>query len=247
VEEFYRLLAHIALEDCYLENGARILQWRSDDEADVPPPSTLRKYARQFEVEHLEEKFLKATCALLEREGLLPEQPVHLAFDITKVHWYGKHNEWVSSSRQDANTTQYWHYAILSVANPNPVTPDRNYVLGATPIKNRTEQTDALRRLLRRVSKHSEFNIGRVYCDRQLYQKAAVEACRAVGADCFIQAKKKGVPGKLIEETDPGEHDKRVNIEFAGLPSNKRVNAFVSPINPGEIGAKQRDPHCVDH
>ena len=71
-ESFYRLLAHTALEDCYPEKGAELFRWLSDDDVDVPGASTLYRYAEQFDVDEHAERFLDATCALLERDGLPP-------------------------------------------------------------------------------------------------------------------------------------------------------------------------------
>jgi hypothetical protein len=65
----------------------------TDDDVAVPPPSTLRQYAREYEVEALESKFIQATCRLLEQIELLPEEPVHLAYDVTDVRWYGQDHE----------------------------------------------------------------------------------------------------------------------------------------------------------
>jgi len=220
VEEFYRLLAHLALEDCYLENDARILDWKRGDEAGVPSPERIRYYANEHEVEDLEEKFLKAACELVKRDrfGEYGVEPVHLAFDITDVPWYGaEDHHWTSSGKKRVNTTNYWKYAVLSIANTRRGTPQRNYILGITPIKDGTEDTDALRRLLRRAANHSGLEFGRVYCDSGFYQGDAVKACRDVGANYIIQAHNKGAPGELIEETPPGEHDKDTDINFAGL------------------------------
>nr|WP_192960668.1 transposase [Halorubrum litoreum]AKB09799.1 transposase IS4 family protein [Halorubrum litoreum] len=237
IESFIRLLAHIALEDWHLESGADILRWQSDDDVDVPTASTVRKYARKQEVEELEEKFLKASCALLEREELLPPGPVHLAYDVTKVRWYGAEHEWTSGGRKEANTTDFWHYAVLSATGP-----DRNYVLGATPMKKRTEIAQALRRLLRRVHTHADFDIGRIYFDSEMYREDIVTTCREIGANFLIQAKDTGDPGRLLEEARGGEPAKSSNIEFAGLTSpNKRVNGFAYPIHPGEVGSDNRE------
>jgi len=237
IESFIRLLAHIALEDWHLESGADILRWQSDGNVDIPTASTVRKYARGQEVEELEEKFLKASCALLEREGLLPPGPVHLAYDVTKVRWYGTEHEWTSGGPKDANTTDFWHYAVLSATGP-----DRNYVLGATPIKKQTEIAQALRRLLRRVHTHADFDIGRIYFDSEMYREDIVTTCREIGADFLIQAKDAGEPGRLLEEARDGHPAKSSNIEFAGLTSpNKRVNAFAYPIHPGEVGSDDRE------
>lgn len=237
VESFIRLLAHIALEDWHLESGADILRWMSDDDVDVPTASTVRKYARGHEVENLEEKFLKASCALLEREELLPPGQVHLAYDVTKVRWYGADHEWTSGGRKDSNTTDFWHYAVLSATGP-----DRNYVLGATLIKKRTEVAQALRRLLRRVHTHADFDIGRIYFDSEMYREDIVTTCREIGANFLIQAKDTGEPGRLLEEARDGEPAKNFNMKFAGLTTpNKRVNAFAYPIHPGEVGASKRE------
>lgn len=237
IESFIRLLAHIALECWHLESGADILRWQSDDDVDVPTASTVRNYARKQEVEKLEEKFLKASCALLEREELLPPRPVHLAYDVTKVRWYGAEHEWTSGGQKDANTTDFWHYAVLSATGP-----DRNYVLGATPIKKPTEIAQALRRLLRRVHTHADFDIGRIYFDSEMYREDIVTTCREIGANFLIQAKDTGKPGRLVEEAREGEPAKCSNMEFAGLTSpNKRVNAFAYPIHPGEVGSSKRE------
>lgn len=235
-ESFYRLLAHIALEDCYAANGADVLAWLTDDDVKVPEPATLRQYAREYEVEAIEEKFMKGTCRLLEREELLPEEPVHLAYDITDVPWYGREHEWTSGGRQSANTTSYWKHAVLSVASR-----DRNYVLGATPIKSETETADALRRLIRRVSKHANFELGHVYCDRGMYQGDVVTTCREQGLEFLIQAKDQGAPGELMARLGDEEADGENGVRFAGLPKAKRVNTFAYPIHPGEIGSDERD------
>lgn len=142
IQSFYRLLAHLALEDCHAENGAELLRWLSDDDADVPPPSTLRTYAKQYEVEQHEERFFSATCALFKREELAPPDRIHLAYDVTTDPWYGEENNWVTGSLPEDNTNQFWHYAVLSVIPPSQDEVDlpcQNYILGATPIKTRSE------------------------------------------------------------------------------------------------------------
>ena len=130
-ESFYRLLAHIALEDCYTENGSEMLRWLTGDDVDIPDPTTLHKHARKYDVDEHAERFLNATQAVLKRDGLLPPEPVHLGFDITKVPWYGRvdtdedvsptDEEWRIKTEVKDNTTWVWAVAVLSI-----VTPDRN-------------------------------------------------------------------------------------------------------------------------
>ncbi|OYR41186.1 hypothetical protein [Halorubrum sp. Eb13] len=128
--DIYRLFAHLAIEQCAAKNGAELLDWQSD--RDTPSASTLFEYIPNagtegdYEVEDIETKFINATCRLLERENLAPSEPIHLAYDLTTVGWYGKENRWVTGSINDDNTTEFWHYAVLST-----VTPGRNYILGA--------------------------------------------------------------------------------------------------------------------
>jgi len=239
-EDFYRLLAHIALEDCYAANGAKLLRWQTDDNVAVPPPATLRSYAREYEVEELEAKFIRGTCRLLEREELLPEEPVHLAYDITDVPWYGDDHEWTSGGRQSSNTTSYWKYAVLSVAAPN-----RRYVLGATPIKKENETADALRRLIRRVSTYADFELGHVYCDRGMYRGDVVTTCREEGIDFLIQAKDTGAPGELLDRLDDDEPDGKNGVRFAGFTGRDQVNVFAHPIHEGEIGSEAREKEHV--
>jgi len=100
-ESFYRLLAHIALEDCYAANGSEMLRWLTDADVAVPDSTTLHTYARKYDVDEHAERFLDATKALLERDGLLPTEPVHLGFDITEIPWYliagwGTPRSWMS-------------------------------------------------------------------------------------------------------------------------------------------------------
>lgn len=75
--------------------------------------------------------------------------------------------------RKDSNTTDFWHYAVLSATGP-----DRNYVLGTTLIKKHTEIAQALQRLLRRVHTHADFDIGRIYVDSEMYREDIVTTCR---------------------------------------------------------------------
>ncbi|WP_144050378.1 hypothetical protein [Halorubrum persicum] len=107
-----------------------------------------------------------------------------MAYDVTKVRWYGAEHEWTIGRPKDANTTDFWHYAVLSATGP-----DRNYVLGATPIKKQTEIAQALRRLLRRVHTHADFDTGRIYFDSEMYREDIATTCREIGADFLIQAK----------------------------------------------------------
>jgi len=171
-ESFDRLLAHTAIEDCFLKNGYEIFQWQSDDGVDIPPPQTLRKYTKQMgEVEDIEKQFLQATCALLSRESLgLSDKKVHLAYDLTQVPWYGDDHRWTTCSNRKKNTAEFWHYAVIST-----VSPGRNYVLGATPIKNRTEVSAALDRMLTDIRKHLGPDLGRIYLDRGMYQEEIVK------------------------------------------------------------------------
>jgi len=201
---FYQLLAHLALEDCYAENGAELFRWVSGDDVDIPPASTLRTYAKKYEVEQHEERFFNATCALFERTGIAPPDRVHLAYDITTEPWYGKENRWVTGSLPEDNTNEYWHYAILSIVPPNQGEinlPCQNYILGATPIKERTEIADALDRMLNRVRSNLDLNLGRIYLDRQMYQAGVVTKCREHSLNWIIQAPEKGAARELVRET----------------------------------------------
>lgn len=244
IEELYRLLAHIALEDCYLENGYRVFNWKRGDGVRVPSPERIRHYANEHEVEALEEKFLKASCELLSRDRFHEHRwdRAHLAFDVTDVPWYGDENHvWTSSGKKMLNTTNYWKYAVLSVVTNRHDKAQQNYILGITPIKDGTEDTDALRRLLRRAADHSGLKFGRVYLDSGFYQGDAVKACRDVGASYVIQAHDRGAPGNLIDETPRGEHDYETDISFAGLSGDPAIHTFVSPIDEAEVGQSERD------
>lgn len=232
---FFALLAHIALEDCFLENGAEVLEWQGVCES-VPSPETLRKYARQFSVREVERRFAKATYALLDRPGLAPTGPTHLAFDVTDVTWYGDTHRWTGGREASNNSASAWQYAILSVANA-----DRKYVLSVGLMQKRTHISDALRRQLRLFSELGDLTPGRAYFDREMYQREVVATCREVGVDFMIQAKNIGDIKRLREEAQPGRVDYQTAVQFAGLPRRNRPNAFVSPIHPKEEAAADRE------
>jgi hypothetical protein len=242
VEEIYRLLAHIALEDCAAKNGSELLAWLSDD--DVPSDSTLHEYisptgddAPSYEVEEIEAMFIRASCELLERIGLAPSAPVHLAYDITTVPWYGSDHEWVTGTLPEDNTNEFWHYAVLST-----VSPGRNYVLGATPIKERSEKAEALNRMLRQVRTQLDLDLGRIFLDRQMYQGDIVRVCREHDLEWLIQAPKKGAAKTLVTETplstptvsEPG-------VEFSNFDySHEQVNLFAVSVHEDEVGYDDR-------
>jgi hypothetical protein len=234
-ESFYRLLAHIAIEDCHLKNGYEIFEWQSDDGVTVPPPDTLRRYVKNIGgVKDIEKQFLKATNALLNRESLgLPDGEIHLAYDITQKPWYGGEHGWTTGSKKKDNTTQFWHYAVLST-----VSPGQNYILGAAPIKNRSEVSETLERMLRNVKEHLDFDIGRIYMDRQMYQTDIVKLCRGYGLNWMIQAPMKGEAKRLAKEAEQGEP--KPDSDFDGLELNQKVNAFAYPLNENEVGYDDR-------
>jgi len=110
-----------------------------------------------------------------------------------------------------------------------------------TPIKNEGEVSDALRRLIRRVSKYADFELGHVYCDWGLYQADVVTTCREQGLDFLIQAKDTGAPGDLMARLDEGEADGVNGVRFSDFTGRDRVNTFAYPIHTGEIGSDERE------
>lgn len=232
---FYRLLAHTAIEDCYLKNGYEIFQWQSGDDINVPPPQTLRKYAKKMgEVEDIEEKFLQATCALLSRESLgVGDEKVHLAYDLTQVPWYGDDHQWTTGSTKKDNTAEFWHHAVISTVNHG-----QNYILGVTPIKDRTEASGALDRMLRNIRKYLDLDLGRIYLDRGMYQGEIVKICRAHELKYMIQAPDKGHPAKLAAEAEKGEPNPDDKINFANL--HNPVQGFAFPLHEDEVGYEER-------
>jgi hypothetical protein len=241
ITEFYRLFAHIALEDCYAANGAEILQWQSDDEVNVPSPSLIHKYASEREVEDHEERFFQATCALLEREGLSPSEPIHLAYDVTTSPWYGEDHKWTTGSLPENNTNQFWHYAVLSAIPPGQNDIDsscRNYILSVTPVKNRSEISAALNRMLNRVRSNLELELDRIYLDRQMYESGVVTECRKHDLNWIIQAPNKGAAKELASNTPLSElTNERKGVEFSDFDySHRQVNVFVSRVHEDEVG-----------
>ena len=237
VEEIYRLLAHIALEKCAAKNGSELLAWLSD--SDTPSDSTLHEYIDPvddddptYEVEEIEEMFMKATCSLLERETLAPTSPVHLAYDITATPWYGDEDHiWVTGTIPEDNTNQFWHYAVLST-----VSPGRNYVLGVTPIKDRKEKAAALDRMLNQLRSHLDLELGRIYLDRQMYASGVIRKCRQHGLNWLIQAPEVGTPKRLARKTPLSKENDTAKFQMTGFKHEyEKVNCFVQRIHEDEI------------
>ncbi|MGQ3330809.1 transposase [Halorubrum sp. FL23] len=247
IGDIYRLLAHLAIEQCAAKNGAELLAWQSD--RDTPSASTLSEYIPTSgdsekpedgkpEVEDIEEKFIEATCRLLERETLAPSGPIHLAYDLTTVGWYGEENKWVTGSVKKDNTTEFWHYAVLST-----VSPGQNYILGATPIKERSEKAEALNRMLRQVRQNADPDFGRIYMDSQLFQADVVTTCREHGLNWMIQAPEAELYTKMAASAPPGESDKVSDITFTKFnASYQTFNAIICPIHEEEVGYEEITP-----
>lgn len=242
IGDIYRLLAHLAIEQCAAKNGAELLAWQSN--RDTPSASTLAEYiptpgdSEELEVEGIEDKFIDATCRLLERETLAPSGPIHLAYDLTTVGWYGDENKWVTGSVKKDNTTEFWHYAVLST-----VSPGRNYILGVTPIKERSEKAEALDRMLRRVRQNANPDFGRIYMDSQLFQADVVTKCREHGLNWMIQAPEAELYTKMAENAPPGESDKAKDITFTAFDAPHRTfNAIICPIHEEEVGQEETIP-----
>jgi hypothetical protein len=242
IADIYRLLAHIAIEQCTAKNGARLLDWQSDK--NIPSASTLSAYIPSSggsdgpEVEDIEAKFISATCRLLERENLAPSGPIHLAYDLTTVGWYGKENRWVTGSIKEDNTTEFWHYAVLST-----VSPGQNYILGATPLKERSEKAEALDRMLHRLRQKANPDFDRIYMDSQLFQADVVTKCREHGLNWMIQAPEEGKYTKMAENASPGEIKKKRELTFSNYNSPEQTfNAIICPIHEEEVGQEKTTP-----
>jgi len=229
-ESFYRLLAHIALEDCYAANGSEMLQWLTDD--DVPDPTTLHKYARKYDVDEHAERFLDATKALLKRDGLLPTEPVHLGFDIKKVPWYGSVNtdedgapideEWRIKAEVKDNTTWFWAIAVLSI-----VTPDRNYVLGFEPVGAADEYDRALDIMLERAEERFDLEFGRIYLDSRLGNTKIMNVCEEYGLNWLIQGEMNGEREELVKKLPTSTPGGKKRVEFGA--DKKEINIFACP------------------
>lgn len=236
--EFYQVLAHLALEGSFANNGTQILRWLKDD-IDVPPPNTIRDYATKYSVRKWEEKFMRASCELLSQPRIRPSDPLTLAFDVTRMKWYGDEDHaWTTGNLKEDNTNQFWHIGVLCIC-----TSEYNYILGATPIQSKDRQSAALRRMLRRFRKFADFETDRCYLDSEFYQGAAFEACRDLGVDAMIQAKDAGAAGDLLGEVVPGEYKSEADVEFSDL--HPRPDVFVAPVNPEETGAENQDSHSA--
>jgi len=81
--------------------------------------------------------------------------------------------------------------------------------------------------MLRNVKEHLDFDIGRIYMDRQMYQTDIVKLCRGYGLNWMIQAPMKGEAKRLAKEAEQGEP--KPDSDFDGLELNQKVNAFAYP------------------
>jgi len=241
--------AHLALEKSYAETGSKTLEWL-DYPAPVPAANTVFRYIRELSVDDVDKMFAHATAALLRQEmERSPEDPgsealtppIHLAYDMTDFRWYGSDSqEWTNGTFAKDNSTQAWQFGVLSI-----VARDMSYVLGALPIKSKTEVTDYLSRFLRRTMGTYDLDIARVYMDSQLFSKRAVTALRETDAEFLIQApnQDKGDIADLLEKAETGEPEPAKDINFSDFSFNRRPNAFAWPIPPQEIGAEGQSPH----
>lgn len=243
---FVSLFSHLALEQSYLETGRRTLEWL-DFPAPLPSSSTTRQYISELDVEKVDQMLECATAALLLQEQDTPvyvdpteadiEPPVHLAYDTTKIRWYGDSSaEWTSKTLPRNNSSSAWVFGILSIVSENTA-----YVLGALPLRSQTEIGNYLRRFLRRVQGVYDLEIGRVYLDSELYTTQALNALRSNDVDFLIRAKDTGEVSDLLDDADDGDPKARTNVSFGDLSLNRRPDAFAWPIPEEETGSAGRD------
>lgn len=215
-----------------------MLRWLSDGDIGVPDSTTLHKCARKYDVGEHAERFLDATQALLEREGLHPTEPVHLGFDITKVPWYGKvdtdqeggptKEEWRIKSGVKDNTTWFWAVAVLSI-----VTPDRNYVLGFEPVSGADGYDRALDTMLERTEERFDLDLGRIYLDRGLGNTKIMDVCEEHGLKWLTQGKMNGERKKLVKKLPANTPGWQKRVKFGA--DNKEINIFVCPDHEATI------------
>lgn len=241
--------AHLALEKSYAQSGSRTLEWL-DHPAPVPAADTVFRYIRELSVDEIDEKFAYATAALLAQETeRSPEDPgdealdppIHLAYDMTDIRWWGSQStEWTNGTFAKNNTTQAWQFGVLSI-----VGRDMSYVLGALPIKSKTEVADYLERFLRRSVGTYNLDVGWVYMDSQLFSRRAVTALRQIETEFLIQApnQDEGDINDLLDDADPGKPEPDEDIKFSGYTFNRRPNAFAWPIPSEEVGSDGQGSH----
>ncbi|WP_233563416.1 transposase [Haloarcula sp. Atlit-7R] len=242
---FLTLFAHLALENSYLNTGTRTLEWM-DLPAPVPSPGTVSQYTGALSVEDIDEMFGKATAALLKQEqeqsvsdsaDSILDPPVHLAYDTTKVEWYGdRSTPWTSGVLPRDNSASAWVFAVLAI-----VDRDMSYVLGALPLRSQTEIGEYLRRFLRRATGMYDLDIGRVYLDSELYTETALTALRESDVDFLIQAKDTGAVSDLLDAAVEDEPEYREGVSFGDFPLSRKPNAFAWPVPDEVVGAGNRD------
>ncbi|QUJ74801.1 transposase [Haloarcula marismortui] len=269
---FITFFAHLALEGSYANTGQRTMEWL-DLPSPVPNADTVQKYLRDVTVEDVDQMFTHATAALLRQEvetnpndplqeALQP--PLHLAYDTTKIPWYGNEaTEWTSGILPRDNTASAWVFAVLSV-----VGREMSYILGALPLKEPSEIGDHLKRFLRRVIGTYDLDVERVYLDSELYTEKAVTTLRNANIDYLIQAKDVGDISDLLDaaeaETSPTDDIESLaqaedadavddlleaenpeiktidTVSFGDFNEATKPSAFAWPIPPKEVGARNR-------
>ena len=243
---FVSLFAHLALEHSYLKTGRRTLKWL-DLPAPVPSPSTVSDYISELSVTEIDNMLTASTAALLRQEhetsahvdpiDAALDPPIHLAYDTTKIDWYGDSSTaWTSNVLPRHNTASAWVFGVLSIVSENTT-----YVLGALPLKDQREIGGYLERFLRQVRGAYKIDIGRVYLDSELYTKEALNALRSSNADFLIKAKDVGEVSDLLDDATPDEPEARMNVSFGDLSLSRRPDAFAWPIPSEEVGADDRD------
>jgi hypothetical protein len=96
--------------------------------------------------------------------------------------------------------------------------------------------------MLREVRSTLDFDLGRIYLDRQMYQGDIVKTCREHGLNWLIQAPNKGAAKELAKETPLSkECDYKKGVEFSDFDYEyQQVNVFVHRIHGEEVGRDER-------
>ena len=193
---------------------------------EIPTPSHVRELICDMDTNEISAIFDKINTRFIELATHLGfySKPYTYAFDTTWID-AGDHQEeeltGTISNPKGGETGEGWLFAAI-----NTVNLDARFTPGISLIRDKSEKSNQLRRLLRVVSQSK--SIKRVLADRGFYESDAVKACRdACGRNWIIRAqhKQQGEVAEYIDNTPEGVSEFYPDVEFASIMP--KPNLFV--------------------
>lgn len=231
---FAGLLAHLALESAFPENGSETFDHMDIYENGGTGADNFYHFVKKRDAEEWFDRFLRANEELLKEARNIGyfQNASETGFDTTGIPWYGnKNNNFVDGTKPSRNYSYAFHFSTVGI-----VGEEASLSLAAHHLKNRSNQDRIIRKLMQRVQDLHYFsenqldvNIERAYLDKGFYGSNHITALRESDIEFIIKARKVDPIKDVIDKLEEWDVDWGIlkDYEIGGLKQG--TNIFIRP------------------